>query len=235
MTACREEVIETIRLMCRDNLVLGTWGNVSVREGKNRMIITPSGMEYNLLTPEDLVSISLDGQIIESLWQPSSEWRLHAAIFAGRPDVEAIVHTHSVYATAFAVARLPIPPIAEDLAQVVGGGVEVSEYALPGTKQLAQNALSALGAKSAVLLASHGLVGASATVAEALKVCQVVEKTAQAALFARLLGSVHVLSEDDILAMRTFYLTSYGPKKLGREESENADPRSNSNYHAGER
>jgi len=228
MTARRKEVIETTQLMCRDNLVLGTWGNVSVREGENSMLITPSGMDYTLLTADDLVSISLDGQVLEGLWQPSSEWRLHAAIFAGRPDVGAIVHTHSVYATAFAVARQSIPPVVEDMVQVVGGGVDVADYTLPGTEQLAENALYALGAKSAVILASHGLVGVSSTVAEALKVCQIVEKTAQAVLFARILGPLHSLSEDDIMKMRSFYLTSYGPGKRGREKSENADTRSNS-------
>ncbi|MBT9142578.1 MAG: L-fuculose phosphate aldolase [Dehalococcoidia bacterium] len=215
MTAGRKEIIETTQLMCRDKLVLGTWGNVSVREGENRMLITPSGMDYSLLTPEDLVSISLDGQIIEGFWQPSSEWRLHAAIFAGRPDVEAIVHTHSVYATAFAVARLSIPPVVEEMVQVVGGGVDVADYALPGSEQLAKNAVNALGAKSAVVLASHGLVGVSASLTEALKVCQIVEKTAQAVLFARQLGSVYSLSENDILMMRSFYQTSYGPGKRG--------------------
>ena len=216
MTSSRKEVIETTKLMCRDNLVLGTWGNVSVREGENRMLITPSGMDYGLLMPEDLVCISFDGQVLEGLWQPSSEWRVHAAIFAGRPEVRAIVHTHSVYATAFAVARQAIPPVVEDMAQVVGGAVDVADYALPGTEQLAENALYALGAKSAVILASHGLVGVSATLGEALKVCQIVEKTAQAVLFARQLGPVFSLSEEDIITMRSFYLTSYGPGKRGR-------------------
>jgi L-fuculose-phosphate aldolase len=206
-----EEILITLRDMCRDHLVLGTWGNVSLRDGE-AMVITPSGMGYDNLTSDDLVSMSLDGQTVSGRWKPSSEWRLHAAIYRGRADVGAIVHTHSVYATAFAVARVPIPPVVEDLVQVVGGAVDVAEYTLPGTESLAQNALLALKDKSAVLLASHGLVGAAATVAEALKVCQIVEKTAQAALYARLLGPVHELSDTDIRAMRSFYLTFYGPE-----------------------
>jgi L-fuculose-phosphate aldolase len=206
-----EDILATIAEMCRDHLVLGTWGNVSVRDG-NGMLITPSGLGYEKLGPEDLIYVPLDGGAPRGPWKPSSEWRLHAALYRARPDVGAVVHTHSVYATAFAVARMPIPAVVEDLVQVVGGAVNVAEYTLPGTETLADHAVQALGNKCAVLLASHGLVGAAATSAEALKVCQVVEKTAQAALFARLLGPVHELSEEDIRAMRSFYITSYGPE-----------------------
>lgn len=212
MINLREDMLAVIGQMCRDNLVLGTWGNVSVRDGENSMLITPSGMGYDVLGPDDLVSMTLTGNTSSAQWKPSSEWRLHAALYQGRQDIGAIVHTHSVYATAFTMARVPIPPVVEDLVQVVGGAVDVAAYSLPGTDELAQNALQALGNKSAVLLANHGLVGAAVSLAEALKVCQIVEKTAQAALFARLLGPVHELSDEDMRAMRCFYLTSYGPE-----------------------
>lgn len=216
MTTRGHEVIKTIHTMCRDNLVLGTWGNVSVRDEAG-MLITPSGMAYTLLSTDDLVQMTLDGQVVDSRWKPSSEWRLHAAIYKARPDVAAIVHTHSVYATAFAVARVSVPAVVEDLVQVAGGSVDVAEYCLPGTQELAQCVVAALGDKSAVLLASHGLVGVAKTLGEALKVCQIVEKTAQATLFARLLGPVHQLSDEDVQVMRRFYLTSYGPENRGEE------------------
>ena len=217
MTTLKEQVIETIASMCRDNLVLGTWGNVSVRDGRANMIITPSGMAYDMLGSDDLVRLTLDGVTVDGRWKPSSEWRLHAAIYQARSDVQAIVHTHSVYATAFAVARVPVPAVVEDLVQVAGGSVDVAKYSLPGTAELAENAIRALGDKSAVLLASHGLVGTAGTLTEALKVCQIVEKTAQAALLARLLGPVNELSDEDIRAMRSFYLTSYGPENRGED------------------
>lgn len=210
MTDVRQQVVETVRHMCSDQLVLGTWGNVSVRDG-NFMWITPSGMDYALLGTHDLVKMDFNGNVAEGCWKPSSEWRLHAAVYQGRPDCAAIVHTHSVYVTAFAVARVSIPPAAEDLVQIAGGGVDVAEYALPGTDELAANTLAALADKSAVLLASHGLVGVADSLAEALKVCRIVEKTAQAVLMARLLGPVPELSAEDIRVMRNFYLTSYGP------------------------
>jgi L-fuculose-phosphate aldolase len=218
MASLREEMLGVIGDMCRDNLVLGTWGNVSVRESEASMLITPSGMNYDALAPVDLVSMTFNGETVRGRWKPSSEWRLHAAIYRGRADIGAIVHTHSVYATAFAVARMPIPAVVEDMVQVAGGSIDVAEYTLPGTEELAQKTLLALADKSAVLLASHGLVGVAGTLEEALKVCQIVEKTAQAALFARLLGPVHELSQEDIRAMRSFYLTSYGPEDRGEEK-----------------
>lgn len=217
MSDNREEILLITRAMCEDNLVLGTWGNVSVRASDESMWITPSGMNYDNLCAADLVHISFNGTVLAGCWKPSSEWRLHAALYQGRSDCAAIVHTHSTFATAFAVARTAIPPVVEDFVQVVGGRVDVAEYALPGTDRLAQNALVALADRSAVLLASHGLVGVAPNLAEALKVCRVVEKTAQAVLYAKMLGPVEELSEEDIRAMRNFYLHSYGPETCGED------------------
>lgn len=213
----KNEIIEITQKMCRDNLVLGTWGNVSARAGMDSMWITPSGMNYAELGPDDLVLLSFDGKTLEGHWKPSSEWRLHAAMYRARNDVNGIVHTHSVYATAYAIARVPIPPVVEDFAQVVGGHVGVADYACLGTEELAENAVLALGDRSAVLLASHGVVGVAGCLAEAFKVCSVVEKTAQATLMARLLGPVHELHEDDVRGMRSAYLTSYGPESCEEE------------------
>ena len=216
MSEIKRELIKTVQQMCDAGLVLGTWGNISARKD-DFFWITPSGMDYQLLTCQDLVKVDLASGKDEGRWRPSSEWRLHAAIYKKRPDCKAIVHTHSVYATAFASARAAVPPIVEEMAQVVGGSVEVAEYALAGSWQLAENAARALGSKTAVLLANHGLVGVGKNLSEALKVCQIVEKTAQIALLSRVLGPVYTLSADDIRKLRDFYLTAYGPKKDGEE------------------
>jgi L-fuculose-phosphate aldolase len=218
MTDARLEIIEIIKVMCRDNLVLGTWGNVSAREGLESMWITPSGMGYESLQEEDFVLLELDGSRLGGRWKPSSEWRLHAAIYRARPDCQAVVHTHSVHATAFAIAGISIPPVVEDLVQVVGGGVEVADYTMPGTWELADNCVRSLGDRSAVLLANHGLVGVGTNLGEALKVCQIVEKTAQAVIYSRLLGPCRELDAEDIRKMRDFYLTAYGPGLSGEEK-----------------
>lgn len=100
-------------------------------------------------------------------------------IYSAHPDIQAIIHTHSIYATACAVAYQAIQPIVEDLVQLVGGGVAVAEYAICGSDQLAKNAVEALGENNAVLLANHGVVGCGINLHEARIVCEVVEKSAQ--------------------------------------------------------
>lgn len=219
MTGIRSEIIDTVRKMCAGQMVLGTWGNVSARVPEG-MWITPTALPYEQMAEEDLVLVSLAGEVLGGRWKPSSEWRLHAEIYKARPDCRAVIHTHSIHATAFAVARQPILPVVEDFAQVVGGEVSVAEYALPGSLQLAQNAVTALGQKSAVLLANHGPVAAAASLAEALKVCLVVEKTAQALLMARSLGQVFTLDDSDVQVLRGRYLGSYSPKPLSWGEKE---------------
>ncbi|HAA37701.1 MAG TPA: class II aldolase [Firmicutes bacterium] len=216
MRDCRAEILQTVQSLCQEHLVLGTWGNVSTRED-DFFWITPSGMPYDCLQAEDLIKVELTTGKAYGPWKPSTEWRLHAAIYAGRPDCAAVVHTHSIYATAFAVANQPIPPVVEDLVQIVGGGVAVAAYALPGSEALAQRTLEALGEKNAVLLANHGLVGIGKSLSEALTVCRIVEKAAQVTLHAKTLGPIREISQDEIEIMREFYLTAYGPG-LKREE-----------------
>lgn len=211
MSDKREEIIKVTRQMLKENLVSGTWGNASARGKGASMWITPSGLGYESLNEDNLVLLDLDGKVLAGSLRPSTEWRLHAAIYKARADCNAVVHTHSVYATAFAVAGLPIPPVVEDFAQVVGGEVAVAEYALPGTTELAENAVRSLGQKNAVLLAHHGTVGVAKDPAEALKVCLIVEKTAKIVLLAKLLGPVEEISKEDIERMRSFYQYQYGP------------------------
>ncbi|HZK25492.1 MAG TPA: class II aldolase/adducin family protein [Oscillospiraceae bacterium] len=210
MKDCQTEILQTVHSLCQEHLVLGTWGNVSTREAQY-FWITPSGMPYDCLKHDDLIKIDLATGQAAGPWKASTEWPLHAAIYRGRPDCAAVVHTHSVYATAFAVANLPIPPVVEDLVQIVGGGVAVADYALPGSKELAQQALLALADNNAVLLANHGLVGIGKSLTEALTVCRIVEKTAQVVIQAKALGPIREISQSDIKVMRQFYVTAYGP------------------------
>jgi len=209
----QEQILAIGRELVQSGLVAGTWGNLSAwDEEKGGFWITPSGMDYLTLTAADLVLLNLDGAVLEGCRKPSSEHMLHRAIYSGRPDVKAIVHTHSIYATAHAVCRTALPGIVEDLVQSVGGSVEVASYASPGSAALAQAALAALGERSAVLLANHGLVGVGPSLPEALKVCQVVEKSAHIYAVARQLGQPVVLSSEEIRAMRQVYLEHYGQR-----------------------
>ena len=191
-------------------LVAGTWGNISVRSTSEKLVaITPSGRNYRTLQPEDMVIVDYAGKVKEGSLKPSSELPLHLAIYKSRPDIHAIVHTHSVFASACAVARRPIPPIIEDLVQLAGGAIEVAKYALPGTAELAQNTVIALEDKNAVLLANHGVIGCGKTLDEALIACELVEKAAQIFFYANQLGGAVILNDEDVTIMHDFYCSHY--------------------------
>ncbi|NLT95761.1 MAG: class II aldolase/adducin family protein [Clostridia bacterium] len=206
------EIIKTGKLMVKQGLVASTWGNISVKLSDDEILVTPSGMEYSKLKPSDLVLVNLEGQILEGCRKPSSELPLHLAFYKYRKDINAVVHTHSIYASAYAALRKPIPPLIEDMAMVIGGPVNVASYALPGTKELAQNAVEALGDKGAVLLANHGVIGVGSTLAEAYKACLLAEKTAHISLAAQIMGEPVALNSEEVKIMREAYLTSYGQK-----------------------
>lgn len=214
----REQVARAGVRMARAGLVLGTWGNVSCRVSREDLVvITPSGMAYDALQPRDIVVVDLNGSVVEGERRPSTELELHLAIYRARPDVKAVMHTHSVFASAMAVARLPVPPVVEDVAQIVGGAVPVAEYAPAGSRELAANVVRALGQGGAVLLANHGLVGVGGSLDEAFNVCQIVEKAAQIYILAGLIGTPTILGENEVIDLRYRYLTSYGQNKGGGE------------------
>ncbi|WP_051276110.1 class II aldolase/adducin family protein [Desulfovirgula thermocuniculi] len=206
----KEQVFKMAQRMATSGLVTGTWGNLSARVPREDLVvITPSGVPYFLLQPRDMVVLDLEGRVVEGEKRPSTESRLHLAIYRARPDVFAVMHTHSVFASALAVARRPIPPILEDLAQVVGDGVPVAAYARAGTEELARAAVEALGNRGAVLLANHGMVGVGRNLEEAFMVCQIVEKSAKVYLWAELIGQAAVLPAEEVEALRSCYLDEY--------------------------
>jgi len=209
----RREVIETGLEMIHSSLVVGTWGNISVRiPDENLMAITPSGVDYESIETADVVIMDFDGNIVEGDKKPSIEWQLHLAVYKARDDIQAIVHTHSTYVTAFAIARKGIPGAAEDLVQVVGGDVRVTNYVLPGSAELGQEVVLALKDRMACIMANHGCIATGRTVKEALRTAFIVEKSAQATVYAQSLGGVVELTEEDVDFMREFYLTKYGQR-----------------------
>ena len=211
-----EEIRKEIAILGREiatcGFNLGTWGNISARINENSFAITPSGIAYELITAEDIAIVDLTGKIIEANKKPSIELPLHSAIYKSKTDINAIIHTHSICCTAFAIARKSIPAACEDMVQIVGGQVEIAEYSLPGSTGLARNVVAALGNKSACLMANHGLLTAAKSLDEAYKIAQIVEKSAQAVIYANSLGGVVELSQSDIDFMRNFYLNKYGQR-----------------------
>lgn len=214
----KSEILQTGISLLAEKLVVGTWGNVSSRVPDSDLLaITPSGHDYRKLQKDDIIIVDKNGLMVEGHLKPSSEMPLHLAIYKARQDVKAIVHTHSIFASACAVARRGIPPIIEDLVQVTGGSVDVAEYALPGTEELAQNVVTALGSHSAVLMANHGVVCCASSLTEAITICRLVEKAAEIYLYAQQFGGAVSLNEQDVAVMRNFYINHYRNYQGGNE------------------
>ena len=191
-------VLETARNLVEKGLVIGKAGNVSARlapEGRRSLLaITPTSRYYDSLTPDDIPVIDFQGKPVEGSLPPSSELALHIGVYRARPTVNAVIHTHSPYATVVAVAGLEIPPITEDQVVFLGGEVKLARYAPSGTDELAANAIEALGERNAVLLAGHGAVGVGRSPREALTVCELLEKTAMVYVYTMTLGKANPLS-----------------------------------------
>ena len=160
MPELRRQLIETARRMAPAGLNRGAAGNLSVRtreNGEDGYLITPSGMDYDVLMPEDIVFMRLDGTS-DSHRKPSTEWRFHHDIYAARPEAGAILHAHSPFATSLACLRRDIPPFHYMIARFGGDTIRCAEYATFGTQALSDHALAALQDRCACLLANHGLL-----------------------------------------------------------------------------
>jgi len=211
MNKFRNKVIEAGKKMCEFGLTVGTWGNISIRNPETGNIyITPSGMDYETLCTDDIVKINPNGDVIDSDRKPSIELPMHYEIYMARDDLNAIIHTHPTYSSAFAITEEKIPPISEDFVQIVGDKVICAEYSLPGTEELAQNVVEALSDRNAVLLTNHGTLCTGNDMNFAFKVSEVVEKTAYIYLLSRNLGEPRIIPEDDIIKMQEFVKNSYG-------------------------
>ena len=213
----RVEIISAAKKMAGQNMLPGSWGNISVRVDEETFAVTPSGHGYDNLMPQDIVIVDAAGSTLDGTLTPSSELPLHLAIYKAQPDAEAVVHTHSIYASACAAARRDVPPLIEDMVQIMGGPVHCAEYALPGTDELAQNVINAMGGKRAALMANHGVACWGTTLDEAMMVAGIVEKAAQLYCITQSIGGAVLLPQSDIDAMHGFYEAHYRKRQLGEE------------------
>jgi L-fuculose-phosphate aldolase len=207
----KEKVIAAGIAMADKNLTVETWGNISVRDPEQDLLyITPSGMPYNTLEADDIVICSLDGTVIEGKRTPSVETGLHALIYQKRKDVHAILHTHPADSMVFAILHQDIPVVTDEIAQAVGGPVRCADYALPGSKELAENCVRALGSSQACLLANHGAVCVGRDMKECFKVAAVLETGAAAYYKALAIGKPVEITEENTAWMRDFAVNRYG-------------------------
>ena len=168
LASAKRQVLETARKAYKEGLMAGTSGNMSVYvRDSGLMAITPSSYDYSIMEEKDIVVTDLDGNVAEGWLKPSSEWRLHAEIYKNLPHVGAVVHTHSPYATSFAVLRKEIPVILIEMEPFIKGSKEVSAYAVQGSAQVGINAVRILKRKNACLMANHGVVAVGTDMAQA--------------------------------------------------------------------
>lgn len=191
----KRELLETCKKMAELDLVIGSSGNVSTMSGE-RIVITPSSIYYTEMVLDDVVIVNPDGEVVEGHRNPSIELPMHLEIYRYREDVTSVVHTHSIYASAMAVLREPLPPIIDEVIPKTGGDVRVSEYAMPGTKDLGKNVVKVLEGRSAALIANHGAVCVGRTLKGTLRLAVLVERACKIYMLAKQAGTPHTLPED---------------------------------------
>ena len=175
------------------------------------MLITPSGMAYDAIEPSDIVFVGANGAASKSTRKPSSEWRFHLAAYAQRADRHAVVHTHSMHATALACAHRPIPAFHYMVAAAGGADIPCVPYATFGTEALSEHVAAGLAARDACLLANHGQIAIGETLAAALELACAVEVLAEQYYKVLTLGKAHILPDDEMkIVLERF--KSYGQK-----------------------
>jgi L-fuculose-phosphate aldolase len=195
----REELVTTVLRLDALGLNRGSTGNVSVRGSNGRGFwITATGMGAEGMTPFDTVWVGDDGQI-RGGWQPSSEWPFHRAIYAARPDLHAVIHVHSVHASALACLRRPLPAFHYMVAVAGGDDVPCTPYHLFGTDELSRAVAQAFERRHACLMANHGLVAGGTTLAHALKVTREIESLCETYLKALAAGEPVLLARDEMV------------------------------------
>ncbi len=174
----RKVIKESGVKLLEENLVQGTWGNTAVRLDDNHMLVTPTGLDYIALQPEDMPIVQIDDP---SVWsdgkKPTSERKIHAAVLLSRPEINATIHSHPVYCSMLASARIPLPIMSEEMQKLVGGEARVGKYGLPGTKGLKKGTVAAMEGRNACFMANHGVFCAGRDMDEAFAIIRIMEQS----------------------------------------------------------
>ncbi len=192
-------------------LVAGTWGNISQRINETMMVITPSGVNYETSTPDDMVVVDFSDKKpqYEGKHKPASEKKLPIEIYRTRKNINSIVHVHSMNASTVAAARREVPPILDDMVQIIGPTIRVADYALPSTKKLVKATVKALKGRNAALMANHGAICIGRTMDETFSTCEILEKTCKAFIEAEFLGGAKSINKFEAQFMHQYYLHKY--------------------------
>lgn len=197
------------RKLLREGLTARTWGNVSCRLDDRFFVITPTGRAYEELEPEDMVVVDIKTGKYEGSVKPSSEGKVHRALYHTRSDVGAVIHTHQTNASVVAAARREIPAILDDQVQLLGPSVRVADYALPTTRKMERVCVRALKGRNAALMANHGAICVGRTLDDAFVACIVLEKTCKAFIEAQFLGGAKSINIFEAHLMHQYFLLKY--------------------------
>lgn len=212
----KQLIVESGKRMSGSGLTVETWGNISFRDKETGLVyLTPSAMLYDTIAEDDVVVCRLDGTIVEGERKPTIETELHLSVYRNREDVNAVIHTHPIYSMVYASQGKDIPLIIDEAAQILGDVCRCADYALPGSAELAENCVKALGERSnSCLIHSHGAVCVSGDMDGAFKTAKVLEVTAQIYYMIEATGGKPAgISDENIKAMQDFVKNSYGQGK----------------------
>jgi L-fuculose-phosphate aldolase len=215
--ALRQHMLTIAQAMVTQGLNKGTAGNIACRLGEHFMV-TPSGCPVHHMQAQDMVAMRFDGTTI-SPGKPSSEWHFHRDILASRPEVGAVVHCHSPFATSLSCLRRDIPPFHYMIALMGGDTIRCAPYALFGTEALSASALAALVGRKACLLANHGMIALGGDLDEALAMAVEVEALCEQYVLALQIGEPILLSDQEMQAVMTRFKTYVRPSSLPHEHT----------------
>jgi L-ribulose-5-phosphate 4-epimerase len=207
----RNEICSLHAELPRNNLVTWTSGNISGRDPESGLVvIKPSGVRYHELTPENMVVVNLEGQVVEGSLKPSSDTFAHIYIYRHRPDIHGVVHTHSTFATAWAAAGRPIPPVLTAICDEFGGPIPVGAYARIGGDEIGQEIIRSIGSSPAILMKNHGVFTIGRTPGSAVKAAVMVEDVARTVFYAMQLGQPEEIPPEEIARAHRRYMEEYG-------------------------
>ena len=209
----RRQVLDTANLLPKYGLVWMAGGTICARDPQTGyVVVTPSGIPYDTLSPEDMIVTDLDMHLVEGNFRPSVALNLWTAFLRARPDLNAVVHTHSPCATAFSVANQPIPMITETQADWFGQPIPVTPYLSVEDPRFASLPVELLGGGFGVLLGQHGVITVGATLAHALERAVTLEEAAHTYILARSIGTPRILSDAQARASFDYYHHRYGQR-----------------------
>lgn len=195
----KQHLVDMAKKAYADKMFAATSGNLSIYDRETgRMYITPGSYPYEIMTADDVMVIDLDGNILEGPHKPSSEWRLHAAVYRSNEKASALVHTHSPYATAFAINNMSIPVVLYEVVFFLGGDIPCAEGAIPGTDAVGENCVKVLGNRYGCLMGNHGALAYGDTLERAYTRAVYIEDAAKAYSIALSHGPVKVIESTDV-------------------------------------